>query len=136
MNGEIAQVNDALALEHCAAEEGDILRRKTCWHGIGKYIARVDVDRAFQACEKVPLGPSDLYRENCYHGLGWGASETAGAAFVPTCGRAGEKEDSCKLGVAYNLRRFDISAGLDICASVQRADLREQCKVFVSEGRL
>lgn len=136
VNGEIAQVNHDLALEHCAAEEGDLLRRKSCWHGIGKYIARVDVDRAFRVCEEVPLGPSDLYRENCVHGLGWGASETAGAAFVPECSRAGEKEDSCKLGVAYNLRRFDIPAGLEICASVERADLREQCNKFVSEGRL
>ena len=68
VNGEIAVVNVDLALSHCHEEEGDILRRKTCWHGIGKYIARVDVDRAFDACAQVPLGPDNLYRENCIHG--------------------------------------------------------------------
>jgi len=136
VNGEIAQVNHDLALEHCAAEEGDILRRKSCWHGIGKYIARVDVDRAFDVCEQVPLGPQNLYRENCVHGLGWGASENIGAAFVPSCERAGDQEDSCLLGVAYNLRRFDIPAGLEVCAKVVREDLKAQCVQFVEVGNL
>ena len=67
VNGEIAVVNPTLALEHCQAEEGDLLTRKTCWHGIGKYIARVDIDKAFAACEQVPSGPH--HRENCIHGL-------------------------------------------------------------------
>ena len=136
VNGEIAVVNVDLALEHCAAEEGDILTRKSCWHGIGKYIARVDVDRAFYACEQVPLGPNDLYRENCYHGLGWGASETAGAAFATDCRRSGEKTDSCLLGIAYNLRRFDIDAGMAICAQVVRSDLKSQCEKFVLQGTI
>jgi hypothetical protein len=136
VNGEIAQFNSDLAMAHCAAEEGDLLTRKSCWHGIGKYVARVDVDRAFQLCETTPLGPQDLYRENCYHGLGWGASETAGKAFAAECARAGEKKDSCMLGVAYNLRRFDQEAGMDLCAQVHRQDLAEQCRKFVSFGRI
>ena len=136
VNGEIAVVNVDLALEHCAAEEGDLLRRKTCWHGIGKYIARVDVDAAFAACERVPAGPDNLYRENCIHGLGWGASETRGAAFAPECTRAGAEQPSCLLGIAYNLRRFDVQAGLDICAQVTREDLKAQCLKMVSEGSI
>lgn len=72
VNGEIAVVDVTLALANCAKEEGDLLTRKTCWHGIGKYLARVDVDAAFAACEQVPAGPNNLYRENCIHGLGWG----------------------------------------------------------------
>lgn len=136
VNGEIAVVNSALALQHCAAEEGDLLTRKTCWHGIGKYIARVDVQAAFSACEKVPAGPNNLYRENCIHGLGWGASESAKEEFVKECQRAGNEQDSCLLGVAYNLRRFDIDAGLRICEQVQRQDLHQQCRTFVSNGRL
>ena len=134
VNGEIAQVDVDLALAHCAAEEGDLLRRKSCWHGIGKYLARVDVDGAFAACARVPEGPQGLYRENCVHGLGWGASEGAGAAFLPTCARAGPQEDSCRLGVAYNLVRFDAAQALEICASVQRTDLRAQCQAFVGRS--
>ena len=38
VNGEIAVVNVELALANCAKEEGDLLTRKTCWHGIGKYL--------------------------------------------------------------------------------------------------
>lgn len=136
VNGEISVVNLDLALEHCGREEGDLLTRKSCWHGIGKYIARVDVDRAFQACDRVPSGPSNLYKENCYHGLGWGASETAEESFMAQCERAGEEKSSCLLGIAYNLRRFDIDRGLRICQTVPRLDLQEQCLRFVSNGRL
>jgi hypothetical protein len=131
VNGEIAEIDVDLALAHCAAEEGDLLRRKSCWHGIGKYLARVDVDAAFAACARVPAGPEGLYRENCIHGLGWGASESAGAAFLASCGRAGPEQDSCRLGVAYNLVRFDPVLALEICGGTQRADLRGQCEAFV-----
>lgn len=135
VNGEIAVVNLDLALAHCAAEEGDLLTRKTCWHGIGKYIARVDVSRAFEACQKVPLGPQNLYRENCVHGLGWGASEKkeVGASFVAQCDRAGEQKDSCLLGVAYNLKRFNLDTALSICDQVARTDLASQCVAFVNK---
>lgn len=134
VNGEIAVANPDLALEHCHAEEGDLLTRKTCWHGIGKYIARVDIDNAFEACDRVPAGPENLYRENCIHGLAWGASEKLEEGFLPQCERAGQEKDSCLLGVAYNLRRFDIDRGLVICAEVKRADLKEKCIRFVSGG--
>lgn len=136
VNGEIAVVNVDLALEHCAAEQGDLLTRKSCWHGIGKYISRVDPGQALDACERVPLGPDRLYRENCFHGVGWGASESAGAAFAAECTRAGEQQDSCLLGIAYNLRRFDIDAGMAICETVERADLKAQCEAFVTQGTL
>lgn len=136
VNGEIAVVNTDMALEHCAAEEGDLLRRKSCWHGIGKYIARVDVDAAFRACARVPLGPDNLYRENCIHGLGWGASEKAGKAFADRCYRAGDQKDSCLLGVAYNLKRFDQAQGLRLCDQVQRSDLQGQCKRFLTKGSI
>lgn len=138
VNGEIAQVNPDLALEHCAAEQGDLLTRKSCWHGIGKYIARVDVDLAFDTCDRVPVGPPtpDGYRENCVHGLGWGAAEKAGRDFVAECGRAGAFKDSCLIGVAYNLRRFDVAAGLEVCSGVTNDLLRERCDRFVQKGRL
>jgi len=136
VNGEISVVNSDLALQHCATEEGDLLTRKTCWHGIGKYIARVDVDAAFDACDRVPSGPMNLYRENCIHGLGWGASEKLEESFVSSCKRAGAEKDSCLLGVAYNLRRFDIDRGLAICSQMQRSDLKIKCTTFVQRGDL
>jgi hypothetical protein len=138
VNGEIAQVNPTLALENCHAEEGDLLTRKSCWHGIGKYIARVDVQGAFDACEQVPLGPPtpDGYRENCVHGLGWGAAEKAGREFAAECSRAGAFKDSCLVGVAYNLRRFDVAAGLEVCSGVRDALLRARCDEFVTAGAL
>ena len=136
VNGEIAVVNVDLALEHCGREEGDLLTRKSCWHGIGKYIGRVDIDRAFLACERVPLGPQNLYRENCHHGLGWAGSEQMGADFAQTCARSGERRDSCLLGVAYNLRRFAPEQGMRLCNTVQRDDLRTQCEQFLMHGSI
>jgi hypothetical protein len=136
VNGEIAQINEALAFEHCENIEGDFLVHKACWHGIGKYVARVNVDRAFAACERTPLGPDKKYRENCYHGLGWGAAETAGADFVPACRRSGPQEDSCLLGIAYNLRRFDVDAGIRVCEGVENSALKQQCTTFVEQGSL
>ena len=127
VNGEIAQVNDPLAYEHCAAEEGDILTRKTCWHGMGKYIARVDVPRAWEVCARVPLGPDNLYRENCVHGLAWGAAEKAGRDFLSQCATLPEQHDSCRLGVAYFESRLDTASALSICDEVVRPDLQEKC---------
>ena len=131
VNGEIAVVDVDLALQHCAAEEGDLLTRKSCWHGIGKYIARVDVDRAWAACDRVPPGPERLYRENCVHGLAWGAAERQGAAFRAQCDRAATERDSCLLGVAYNLKRFDKAQAEGLCRSAARADLQARCLEFV-----
>lgn len=134
VNGEIAVVDLELALAHCAAEEGDLLTRKSCWHGLGKYLARVDVGRAFAACARVPRGPDGLYRENCVHGLGWGAAESAGAAFAARCAEAGPERDSCVLGVAYNQRRFAPEAAVALCESAARADLRAACLRFVRQA--
>jgi len=133
VNGEISQINVDLALSHCAEEQGDLLRRKSCWHGIGKYLARQDVDAAFAACARVPEG---LYRQNCLHGLGWGASESQGVAFLPTCDRAGPDIDSCRLGVAYELSRTDPQGAAAVCPQVQRDDLRAQCQRFVTTGQI
>ncbi len=133
VNGEISQVNDALAFSHCAAEEGDILTRKTCWHGMGKYIARVDVPRAWEVCGRVPLGPDNLYRENCVHGLAWGAAESVGKAFLAECGTMPEQRDSCRLGVAYFESRFDTAGALEICDAVVRGDLQEKCRAHVQK---
>ena len=73
------------------------------------------------------MGPQDLYLENCIHGLGWAGAERFGREFIPDCDKAGAKKDSCILGVAYNLKRFDPAAGVELCNTVVRADLQEKC---------
>ena len=118
-------------LAACGREEGDLLTRKSCWHGIGKYIGRQDLDAALAACERVPLGPSDLYRENCIHGVGWAAGERMGAAATAICDKAGEKKDSCMLGVAYEIRRVDPDMAVALCRQVHRSDLGSRCLRFM-----
>ncbi len=111
----------------CGREEGDLLTRKTCWHGIGKYIGRVDLDRAFEACGRVPLGPGGLYRENCVHGAGWAAGERWGASAAGRCAGAGALVDSCRVGVAFELQSTSPGEAVDVCRTVVRADLRAHC---------
>ncbi len=130
--GEVSVFDLDMVLEVCAREEGDLLTRKTCWHGIGKYIGRVDLPRAFAACERVPLGPSNLYRENCIHGAGWAAGERFADAGLDHCSRAPGFEDSCQLGVAFQIERSDPARAVEICRGVDRSDLRQHCLDWVS----
>jgi hypothetical protein len=130
--GEVSVFDLELVLEVCGREQGDLLTRKTCWHGIGKYIGRVDLPRAFSACERVPLGPSNLYRENCVHGAGWAAGERFGDAGLSHCSAAGTLEDSCRLGVAFQIERSQPERAVDICRSVGRLDLRDHCLAWLS----
>jgi hypothetical protein len=111
----------------CGREEGDLLTRKTCWHGIGKYVGREDLDRAFEACRRVPAGPGDLYRENCFHGAGWAAGERWGSHAASRCDEAGPQADSCRVGVAFELKSTRPGDAVDVCNTVVRADLRAHC---------
>ncbi len=130
--GEVSVFDLDMVLEVCHREEGDLLTRKTCWHGIGKYIGRVDLPRAFAACERVPTGPSGVYRENCIHGAGWAAGERFADAGLAHCSRAGSFEDSCRLGVAFQIERSQPQIAADICRSVERGDLRDHCLAWLS----
>ncbi len=130
--GEVSVYDLELVLEVCGREEGDLLTRKTCWHGIGKYIGRVDLARAFAACERVPLGPAGVYRENCVHGMGWAAGERFGDAGLSHCRSVGALEDSCRLGVAFQIERSQPQEANDICRSVGRSDLRDHCLAWLS----
>ncbi len=130
--GETSLRDLDFVLDVCSREEGDLLTRKSCWHGIGKYIGRQDLDAAFSACGRVPPGPSGIYRENCVHGVGWAAGERLGAAGARRCVAAGPLSGSCRLGVAFQLKRIDPAAAMDICLSVTRDDLRDHCQSFLS----
>jgi hypothetical protein len=130
--GEVSVFDLDMVLEVCGRQQGDLLTRKTCWHGIGKYIGRVDLPRAFAACERVPAGPGGIYRENCIHGAGWAAGERFADAGLSYCGSAGPLEDSCRLGVAFQIERSQPQRAVELCQSVSRGDLREHCLDWVS----
>jgi len=130
--GEVSARDVDWALGICGRETGDPLTRKTCWHGIGKYVGRVDVDAGFSACTRVPPGPDNLYVENCIHGVGWAISEQLGASGAPTCASAGANKDSCYLGIAFNLKRLDPESANAICQQVTRDDLQAHCLAFLS----
>lgn len=132
VNGEIAQVDLDHALRNCNRLEGDILRQKTCYHGIGKYVGRISTEEGFAACQRVDLGPQNLFRENCVHGVGWAGAEQMAEKFAADCSRAGDQQDSCLLGVAYNLKRHKPLVGIEICDSVERNDLRSDCLAFLN----
>jgi hypothetical protein len=129
--GEAAITDLDFVLETCGREEGDLLTRKTCWHGIGKYIGRVDLPRAAEACRRVPEGPAGLYRENCVHGFGWAAGERFGPAGVAQCAQTAPQEDSCRLGVAFEVLAGHPDAAVELCQSVRRSDLRRHCLEWV-----
>ncbi len=132
VNGEIAQVDPEGALAWCVTQStrGTPLQRKTCFHGLGKYLGRTDPGRALGICQQVPE-TDPLYRENCFHGLGWAVAETDEDQALALCaGRAGSWRDSCRLGVSSHAKRLDAARALEICAGVERADLRRRCEDF------
>lgn len=125
--GEVALVDLNAAVAFCAREDGDILTRKTCWHGIGKYIARRDQDEAAAACEQTT--PS--WRSNCYHGLGWGSAERDVDAALAGCERRGAYRDSCRQGVAYQQLRFDPARSVALCESIHDDTIKAKCLDWV-----
>lgn len=126
--GEVALEDLAPAVAFCAREEGDTLTRKTCWHGIGKYLARRSFDEAVAAC-----GQSTLeWRANCFHGLGWGAAERDPDATLVACDRQGIYRDNCRQGVAHQLKRADPSRAVSVCESIVDAGVRQRCLNFVT----
>lgn len=125
--GEIALVDTGLAVATCAREEGDTLTRKTCWHGIGKYLARRDAQEAAQACART----TPEWRGNCFHGLGWGAAERDADAALETCAGFGAFADNCRQGVAHQQKRVDPARAVSLCQSLLAASLRDRCLAFV-----
>ncbi len=132
VNGEVAQQDPEEALAWCVGElgGGTLLQRKTCFHGLGKYLGRVDAAKALEICLRVP-GDDPLYQENCFHGIGWALSESDPGMALGFC----EQEvrggaDSCRLGVSAHAKRLDPVRALEICAQVQRDDLRKRCEGF------
>lgn len=127
VNGERAVVDPDGAVAYCASL--DPARQDTCWHGVGKYIGRVDTARALAVCDRAPLD-GDL-RGQCVHGVGWAAAERSGSAAAVMCEPLGAMRDSCILGVAYHARRFDPEHAAALCGTAEAAAERRRCLDFV-----
>lgn len=125
--GEVALVDVEAAVAFCAKEEGDTLTRKTCWHGIGKYLARRDFGEASAACDR----STESWRGNCYHGVGWGAAERDPDATLAACAALPQYADNCRQGVAHQLKRFDPARGIALCESIATPSIRERCLAFL-----
>ncbi len=125
--GEVALVSLPPAVAFCSREEGDWLTRKTCWHGIGKYLARRDFDEAAAACGQ----STPEWRGQCFHGLGWGAAERDPDDTLARCAKQATYADNCRQGVAHQLKRFDLTRGLAVCESLQTRTIRERCLQFL-----
>lgn len=126
--GEAALEDLDGAVGECAQEEGDTLTRKTCWHGIGKYLARRDVTEAASACART----TEQWRGNCFHGLGWGAAERDPDAALSACAGFAPYADNCRQGVAHQLKRFDPPRAVALCESIATSSIRERCLAFVT----
>lgn len=126
--GEIALVDVEAAVGFCAKEEGDTLTRKTCWHGIGKYLARRDFTEAGNACGR----STESWRGNCWHGVGWGAAERDVDAALTACNAVPSYSDNCRQGVAHQLKRFDPARGIALCESIATSSIRERCLAFLT----
>lgn len=126
--GEVALVDVDAAVAFCAREEGEPLQRKTCWHGMGKYLARRSLDEAAAACGRA----TSEWRGNCFHGVGWGAAERDPDAALAGCDALPEYRDNCRQGVAHQLKRADPQRAVALCESIGTDSIRARCLAFVT----
>ena len=130
--GEVSLVNLDAGVAFCAQGEiekaDDPLARKTCWHGIAKYLARRDIHEAAAACGRA----TESWRGTCFHGLGWGAAERDPDGTLATCAEFGSYADYCQQGVAYELKRADATRAMALCEAIGTATIRDRCVEFVS----
>ncbi len=126
--GEVALVDLPAAHAICGREEGDWLTRKTCWHGIGKYLARRDMTEAASACRAA----TEAWRGTCFHGVGWGGAERDPDAALAACAADPTYADHCRHGVANQLKRADPARAVALCESISRPDTRARCLEFVT----
>lgn len=127
VNGEVSLVNTSFAVSFCAREEGSELQRKTCWHGIGKYLARRDIFEAQRACDQTTL----QWRGNCFHGMGWGAAERDVEKALSDCEKMGDYRNNCRQGVAYEQKRSDPARAIELCSSISDMKIQTRCLEFL-----
>lgn len=126
--GEVALVDVDAAIAFCARADGDELMNVTCPHGIGKYLARRDLEEAWAACGRSP----EYARGSCVHGLGWGGAERDVDATLAWCPAAGPWADNCRQGVAHQLKRFDATRAVALCESIATPTIHDACAAFLA----
>ena len=130
--GEVSLVDVDAGVAFCTRGEAehadDDLTRKTCWHGIAKYLARRDVGEAAAACERATAS----WRGTCYHGLGWGGSERDPDGTLAACAGFGPWADYCRQGVAHEQKRVDPTRALALCEAIGTTTVRARCLEFVT----
>ncbi len=130
VNGEIAQVDPQAAFDWCRMTPMSDLQLKGCYHGLGKYLGRVDVPKALETCRRVP-DEQVIHPQQCFHGLGWAVAESDPEVALATCRReGGDYADSCYLGVSANMKRFDPGRSFELCELVESDKLRRGCEKF------
>lgn len=132
VNGERAVQDADAAVAYCAALAAE--EQASCWHGVGKYLARVEPARAARACGLAPV-ERDL-RGQCVHGAGWAMAERSGEAAAASCEQWPFEHDSCLMGVAYHSKRLDPERALEVCGRVQAAAEAQRCREVVGRGAL
>lgn len=125
--GETALVDVDFVVAFCAREEGDELTRKTCWHGMGKYLARRSLTEAAAACRRA----TPQWQGNCFHGVGWGAAERDTEAALAGCAGEAPFQENCRQGVAHQLKRVDPERAVALCESLTSEAIRSRCLAFV-----
>ncbi len=128
--GEIALADTPAAHALCTRDDTPDhtdLARKTCWHGVGKYLARRDAAEAARACQDA----TPAWIGACFHGLGWGAAERDPDATLSFCEQQGEWRDPCRQGVAHQQKRTDPERALALCKSIGTESVRRRCLEFV-----
>ncbi len=129
--GEVSLVDLDAGVAFCTRGEtehaDDELTRKTCWHGIAKYLARRDAQEAAAACGRA----TERWRGTCFHGLGWGASERDPDAALDACHGFGAYADYCTQGVAHELKRVDPTRAQALCEAIRTPAVRTRCLEFV-----
>lgn len=132
VNGEIAQIDPEAAFQWCIDTPMTDLQLKGCYHGLGKYLGRVDVPKALEICRRIDDSPAIL-EQQCFHGLGWALAESDPGMALATCrAEGGRTTDSCLLGVSANAVRFDPEQAVQICEEVGDARLKKACLKFAT----
>ena len=130
--GEVSLVDLDAGVAFCTQGEvekaDDPLARKTCWHGIAKYLARRDIHEAAAACGRA----TESWRGTCFHGLGWGAAERDPDATLAACAEFAPYADYCQQGVAYELKRADATRAMALCEAIGTSTIRDRCVEFVA----
>jgi len=122
--GEVSLINATIALNICGKQ--DNLTKRTCFHGIGKYLGRSKPEKAIIHCNIIK---EKEYKETCYHGMGWGISETndSNKAIFYCKKTKSYFTDKCLVGVAWQVSKTNKELSGKICERVIVDEVKTEC---------